>query len=169
MVFSLVLYGCESWTIKKVEHWRTDAFKQWCWRRLLRVPLDCKEIKPVNPKGNQFWIFVGRADAEAETSILWPPDAKNWLIGKDPDAGKDWRWEEKGKTEDEMVGWHHRLDGWVWAGSGSWWWTRMPGELQSLGSQRVRHNWETEMNWVHKRADSLYFVYRQCLIYKWNY
>ena len=73
--------------------------------------LDCKEIKPVNPKGNQSWIFIGRTDAEAETPVLWPPDVKKWLTGKDPDAGKDWRWEEKGTTEDEMVGWHHQLDG----------------------------------------------------------
>ena len=72
--------------------------------------LDSKEIKPVHPKGNQSWIFIGKTDAEAETLILWPPNAKNWLIGKDPDAGKDWRWEEKGMTEDEMVGWDHRLD-----------------------------------------------------------
>ena len=74
-------------------------------------PLEFKEIKPVNPKGNESWIFIGRTDAEAETPIFWPPDVKNWLIGKDPDAGKDWRWEEKGTTEDEMVGWHHWLDG----------------------------------------------------------
>ena len=73
--------------------------------------LDCKEIQPVHTKGNQSWIFTGRNDAEAETPMLWPPDAKNRLTGKDPDAGKDWRWEEKGMTEDEMVGWHHRLDG----------------------------------------------------------
>ena len=73
-------------------------------------PLDCKEIKPVHPKGNQSWIFIGRTDAEAEALILWPPDAKNWLIGKDPDAGKDWRQEEKGMTEDEMAGWHHWLN-----------------------------------------------------------
>ena len=74
-------------------------------------PLDCKEFKPVNPKGNQYWIFIGGIDAEAEVPILWPPDMKNWLIGKDPDAGKDWRQEEKGTTEDEMIGWHHRLSG----------------------------------------------------------
>ena len=74
-------------------------------------PLDSKEIKPVNPKGNQSWIFIAKTDVEAETSILWPPSAKNWLIGKDPENGKDWRQEEKGMTEDEMVGWHHRLDG----------------------------------------------------------
>ena len=92
MVFPVVMYGCESWTIKKAEHWRINVFELWCWRRLFRVPwTDCKESKPVNPKGNQSWIFFGRTDAEAETPILWPPDVKNWLIGKDPDAGKDWR------------------------------------------------------------------------------
>ena len=79
--------------------------------KTLESPLDCKEIQPVRPKGNQSWIFIGKTDAEAETPILWPPDGKNWLIGKAPDAGKDWRWEEKGMTEDEMVGWHHWLDG----------------------------------------------------------
>ena len=73
------------------------------------LSLDCKEIQPVHPKGDQSWVFIGRTDAEAETPIPWPPDAKNWLIGKDPDAGKDWRLEEKGMTEDEMVGWHHWL------------------------------------------------------------
>ena len=79
--------------------------------KTLESPLDCKGIQPVNPKGNQSWIFFGRADAEAETPILWPPDAKNWIIGKNPNAGKDWRWEEKGVTEDEMVRWHHWHDG----------------------------------------------------------
>ena len=78
--------------------------------KTLESPLDCKEIQPVHPKGNQSWIFIGRTEAEAETPILWPPDVKNWLIGKRPDAGKDWRWEEKGMTEDEMVGWYHWLD-----------------------------------------------------------
>ena len=79
--------------------------------KTLESPLDCKEIQPVHPKENQSWIFIGRTDAEAETPVLWPPHTKNWLIGKDPDAGKDWRWEEKGMTENEMVGWHHWLDG----------------------------------------------------------
>ena len=110
MVFPVVMYGCESRTIKKAEHWRIDAFELWCWRRL-ESSLECKEIQPVHTKGNQLWIFIGRTDVEAETPILWPPDVKNWLIWKDPDAGKDWRWEEKGMTEDEMVGWHHRLNG----------------------------------------------------------
>ena len=76
--------------------------------KTLENPLDCKEIKPVNPKENQSWIFSGRTDAETETPLVWPPDAKNWLIGKDPDAGKDWTQEEKGMTEDDMVGWHHQ-------------------------------------------------------------
>ena len=110
MVFLVVMYGCESWTRKKAERQRIDAFELWCWRRLLRVSWDSKEIQPVYPKGNQSWIFIGRTDAETETPILWPPDVKNWLIGKDPDAGKDWSQEEKGMTEDEMVGWHHWLN-----------------------------------------------------------
>ena len=79
--------------------------------KTLESPLDSNEIKPVNPKRSQSWIFIGRTDVEAETPILWPSDVKNWLLGKDPDAGKDWRQEEKGMTEDEMVGWHHRIDG----------------------------------------------------------
>ena len=103
MVFPVVMYGCESWTIKKAEDWRTDAFELWCWRRLLSVSA-CKEIQSVHPKGNESWIFFRRTDAEAETPILWAPFVKNWLIGKDPDAGKDWKWEEKAMTEDEMVG-----------------------------------------------------------------
>ena len=106
-IFHLVMCRCESWTIKKTENWRIDAFELWCWRRLLRVPSAARRIKPANPKGNQSWIFIGRTNAEAETPILWPSDVKNWLILKDPDAGKDWR----EMTEDETVGWHHRLDG----------------------------------------------------------
>ena len=95
----------------------------------------------------QPWMFFGRSDAKAETPILWPPHAKSWLIGKDSDAGRDWGQEEKGTTEDEMVGWHHRLSGWVWVNPGSWWWTGRPGVLQFMGSQRVWHNWATELNW----------------------
>ena len=106
MIFTGVIYRCESWIIKKSEHWRIDAFELWCWRRL-SSSLDCKEIQPVHPKGNQSWIFIGKTDAEAETPILWPSDDKNWLIEKDPNAEKDWR-REKGMTEDEMVGWHYR-------------------------------------------------------------
>ena len=122
MVFPVVMYGCESWTIKKTDHRRIDAFELWCWRRLLRVPC-CKEIQPVHPKGGQSWVFFGRTDIEAETPILWPPDAKSWLIWKDPDVGKDWGQEEKRTTEDEMVGWHHQLNGHSLGRSRSWWWT----------------------------------------------
>ena len=111
MVFPVIMYGCESWTIKKAEHWRIDAFEPWCWKeKTLESPLDCKEIQPIHSKGNQSWIFIGRTDVEAESPILWAPDVKHWLIWKDPDAGKDWR-QEKLMTEDEMVGWHHWLNG----------------------------------------------------------
>ena len=110
-IFFHVMYGCESWTIKKAGFWRIDAFELWCWKKTLESPLDCKEIQPVHPKGNQSWIFIGRTDAETEAPILWPPDEKDWFIGKEPDAGKDWRQEEKGTTKDELVGWHHWLDG----------------------------------------------------------
>ena len=110
MVFPVVMYGWESWIVKKVEHWRIDAFELWCWRRL-ESPMDCQENPPVHPKGDQSWVFTGRTDAEAETPILWPPHGKSWFIGKDPDAGREWVQEEKGMTEDEMAGWHHRLNG----------------------------------------------------------
>ena len=101
------------WELDYKESW---APKSWCFwsvvlEKTLESPLDCKEIKPVYPKGKQSQILIGRTDAETETPIFWPPDAKNWLIGKDCDAGKDWRWQEKGMTEDEMVGWHHWLNG----------------------------------------------------------
>ena len=101
------------WELDYKESWE---LKNWCFSSVmleytLESPLDCKEIKPVNPKGNQSWIFIGRTDAEGETPIVWPPDAKNWHIWKDPDAGKDWRRQEKGTTEGDMVGCHHRLDG----------------------------------------------------------
>ena len=104
------MYVCKSWALKRAEHWRLYAFELWCWRRLLRVPLDCKEIQPVHSEGDQPWDFFGRTEAEAGTPIFWPPDANNWLIWKDPSSGKDWRREEKGTTEDETVGWH-RLHG----------------------------------------------------------
>ena len=111
VVFSVIMYGCESWTIEKAECWMLS----WCFwtvvlEKTLESPLDCKEIQPVYPKGNQSWIFIGRTGAEAKTSILWSPHAKNWLIWKDPDAGKDWRL-GKGMTEVGMAGWHHWLNG----------------------------------------------------------
>ena len=101
------------WELDYKESW---VLKNWCFwtvvsEKILESPMDCKEIQPVHSKGNQSWIFIGRTDAEAETPVFWPSDAKNWLIGKDPHTGKDWRQEEKGMTEEEMVGWHHRLNG----------------------------------------------------------
>ena len=101
------------WELNNKESW---TLKNWCFwtvvlEKTLESSLDCKEIQPVHPKGNQTWIFIGRTHIEVKTPILWPPDVKSWLIWKDPDAGKDWRREEKGTTEDKMVGWHHRLDG----------------------------------------------------------
>ena len=111
MVFPVVMYGCESWTEKKAERWRIDAFELWCWRRLLRVPWTARRSNQFILKGDQSWVFFGRTDGKAETPVLWPPHAKSWLIGKDSDAGRDWGQEEKATTEDEMAGWHHRLDG----------------------------------------------------------
>ena len=112
------------WELDHKEGW---VPKNWCFwtvalEKTLESPLGCKEIQPVYPKGNQSWIFIGRTDSEGEALIFWPPDVKNWLIRKDHDARKDWRQEEKGMTEDEMVGWHHRLNQWiwVWVNSGSW-------------------------------------------------
>ena len=100
----------------ELDHKESLAPKNWCFwtmvlEKTLQSPLDCKEIKPVHPKGNQSWIFIGKTDTEAETPVLWPPNVKNWRTGKDPDVGKDWKQEEKGPKEDEMVGWHHQLDG----------------------------------------------------------
>ena len=111
MVFLVVRYKCESWTIKKAEHWRTDAFELWCWRSLLRVPWTARRSKQSNPKGNQPWIFIGRIDIEAEAPILWLPDAKSWLTGKDLDACKDWRQKEKRVAEDEMIREQDQLNG----------------------------------------------------------
>ena len=141
------------WELDYKESW---ALKNWCFctvvlEKTLESPLDCKEIQPVNPKGDQSWVFIGRTDAE--TAILWPPDVKNWLIGKDPDAVKDWRQEEKGTTEDEMVGWHHRLNG---HGFG---WTLGVGDgmLRFTGLQTVGHDWVTELNWASLRGNGVWF------------
>ena len=147
MVFPVVIYGCESWTLKKAKCQRTDAFELWYWRRLLKIPWTSRRSNQLSPKGNQSWIFIGRTDAEAETPILWPPDSKNWLTGEDPDAGKDWRQEETGMTEDEMVGWYHRLNGHEFG------WDSAVGDGQgslaccSLWGRRVRHGWATDLNW----------------------
>ena len=129
------------WILYRLRHQGSICWapKNWClWtvmlEKTLKSPLDYKEIQPDHPKGSQSWIFIGRTDAEAETPILWPLDVKNWLIWKDPDAGKDWRQEEKGTTEDV-----------VWASSGSWWWTGRPGVLQSMRLERVGNDWATEL------------------------
>ena len=138
------------WELDCEESW---ALKNWCFwmvvlEKTLESPLDCKEIQPVHSKGDQSWVFIGRTDAKAETPVLWPPNAKSWLIGKDPDAGRDWGQEEKGTTEDKMAGWHHRLNGheFGWAprvGDGQ-------GGLACCNSwgHRVRHDWATELNWI---------------------
>ena len=123
----------------------------WCFwivvlEKTLESLLDFREIKPVNPKGNQPWILIGRTDTKTEAPILCPPDAKSRLLGKDPDTGKDWGQEEKGKIEDEMTGWHHWLNGRVWANSGTRWRIGKLGVLQSMELQRVGHNWLTELN-----------------------
>ena len=147
MVFPVVMYGCE---LNYKESW---ALKNWCFwtvvlEKTLESPLDCKEIQAVHPKGYQSWVFIGRTDVEAETPILWPPDVKSWLTWKDPYAGKGWGQEEKGRTEDEMVGWYHRLN------RHGFWWT--PGVVDGLGGLaccglwggRVGHDWVTELNWM---------------------
>ena len=113
----------ESWVLKNWRFW-TEVLK-----KTLESPLDCKEIQQVHPKGDKSWVFIGRTDAEAQTLILGPPDAKNWLIWKDPDSGKGWRQEEKGMTEEEMAGWYHHLNGQVCVKPRSWWWTGRPGVL----------------------------------------
>ena len=109
MVFPVVMYGCESWTVKKAEHQRIDAFELWCWRSLLTAPWTARRSNQ-SFKGDQSWVFIGRTDAEAETPIPCPPHAKSGLIGKDADAGRDWGQEEKGMTEDEMAPCHHQFD-----------------------------------------------------------
>ena len=149
------------WELDCEEGW---APKNWCFstvvlEKTLESPLDCKEIQPVHSKGGQPWDFFGRNDAKAETLVLWPTHAKSWLIVKDSDAGWDWGREEKGTTEDEMAGWHHRLDGYEseWTpgvGAGR------PGMLWFLGSQRVGHDWASELNWTtweEEKEEHFYF------------
>jgi len=151
-------YGLSSshvwmWELDYKENWEP---KNWCFwtvvlEKTLESPLDCKEIQLVHPKGNQSWIFIGRTDAEAETPILWPPDAKNWLIWKDPGCWE--RLKAGGERNDRWWdGWMASPTQWmwVWVSSGSWWWTGKPGVLQSMWSQRVGHDWATELNWTNK-------------------
>ena len=146
MVFPVVMYGCESWTVKKTER-RIDGFELWLWRRLLRVPWDCKEIQWVHPKRNQSWIFIGRTDVEAEAPTLWPPDGR--LFRKKP-----WCWERlKAREEGDDRGWDGWIASltwwtWVWASSRSWWWTGKPGVLQS-GPWGCKESDTTEqLNWL---------------------
>ena len=148
MVFPVVMYGCESWTVKKA--WAPKNWRFWTvvLEKTLESPLDCKEIQPVHPKGDQSWVFIGKTGVEAETPVLWPPHVKSWLIGEDPDVRKDWGQEEKGTAEDEMAGWHHRLYGHRFGltpgvGDGE-------GGLACCGSWgcRVGHDWVTELNWT---------------------
>ena len=127
--------------------------KNWCFwtvvlEKTLKCPLDCKDIQPVHLKGNQSWMFSVRTNAEAETPILWPPEVKSLLIWKDPDAEKDWRWEEKGRQR--WYGWMTSSTEWtwVWVNSASWWWTGRSCVLWFMGSQRVGHDWVTELNWT---------------------
>ena len=136
------------WTVKKSEHWRIDSFELWCCRTLAS-PLDCKEIQPVYPKGDQSWVFIGRTDAETPT--LWPPYTKNWLIGTDLMLGEIEG--ERRRGLQNYRGWDVWMASltqwtWVWVNPGSWWWTGRPGMLQSMGSQRVGHDWVTELNWT---------------------
>ena len=137
--------------LNQLDYKESWAPKNWCFwtvvlEKTLESPLDCKEIQPVHPKGEQSWVFIGRTDVEAETPILWPPHAKSWLIWKDPDDGKM----EGRRRGLQRMRW---LDGsptqqtWVWVDSGNWWWTGRPGVLQFMGSQRVGHDWVTELNW----------------------
>ena len=136
----------ESWTLKNWCFWTVVLDKT------LASPLDCKEIQPVHSEGDRSWGVFGRNDAKAETSVLWPPHAKSWLIGK------DWCWEGLGAGEEGddrgWDGWMASLTQWtwVWVNSGSWWWTGRPGMLRFMGSQRVGHDWETELNWKHKHV-----------------
>ena len=162
MVFPVVMYG-------QLDYGESWMPKNWCFwtvvlEKILESPLDCKEIQPVHPKGDQFWLFFGRTDAEAETPVLWPPDAKSWLIWKDPDAGKDWGQEEKGATENEMVGWYHQLSG---HGFG---WT--PGVGDGQGGLACCGSWGLKESDTTERLNWTEFLYLACFGGRrnmWNY
>ena len=145
MVFPVVMYVCESWTIKKSKLQRIDAFKLWL-EKTLESPLVCKEIQPVNPEGNQSWIFIGRTDAEAEDAVHWQPDGKGWFTSKDPDARRNWGQKLEGgsRGSNEMIKWHHWLKWHEFGKTLGDSRTEDPDVLQSMGPQRVRLNdWAT--------------------------
>ena len=165
----------------ELDHKAGWVLKSWWFQivvleKILESPLDSKEIQPVHPKGNQSWIFIGRTNVEVETPILWPRNAKNWIIWR------PWCWERlKAGGEGDDRGWDGWMDSptqwtWVWVDSGSWWWTGRPGVLQSMGSQRVRHDWMTELNWTEDRSRvsrkehflSCYHVARKTSGYCWH-
>ena len=146
------------WELDCEESWEP---KNWCFwtvvlEKTLESPLDCKEIQPVHPKGDQSWVFIGSTDVEAETPMLWPPDVKSWLIWKDPDAGKDWGQEKGWQRMKWLDGITDSMDMGL-TGLGSLWWTGKPGMLGFMGSQRVGHNWVTELNWMVSRLCVVFF------------
>ena len=150
------------WELDYKESWvqKNRCFWTVVLQKTLESPLDCKEIQPLHPKGNQSWVFTGRTDVEAETLILWPPDAKNWLIWKDPNAGRDWGQELEGDDRG-WDGWMASLTRWtwVWVNSGSRWWTGRPGVLWFMRSLRVRHNWMTELKWTEEVHNLMVLFY----------
>ena len=146
MVFPVVMYGCESWTVKKAEHRRIDAFELWCWRKLLRVTWTARRsnqsiLKELSPRCSLEGLMLKLK------LLLWAPHAKSWLIRKDPDAGRDWGQEERGRQRMRCRMASRTPWTWVWVNSGIWWWTGSPGVLRFMGSQRVGHDWATELNW----------------------